>query len=114
MARRPAQSLDGVIRYIRAAAEAGKRCPTTAELKNLCLEDGFGFPFRLTLPFLARRGVFRIEVYGKNHRVVFFPDGVSTAKPTGDPEPYLIIDENGRTDRTFAKKRYTEPTMPEA
>lgn len=87
--------IDHILDFYRAAAREGRRCPTKVEQAQ-----AFGaIRFDESLAELARRGLItKIEIYGKNWRVVEI-DGMRTApfmpKDGHIAKPYRIIDKAG-------------------
>ena len=76
------------IEMVTRAALEGKRCPTNLELG--CS----------VLPELAREGLFKIEVCGKNYRIVTILTGEHAGKKTAPhphrSTPYVVIGPAGR------------------
>lgn len=84
-----------LLEAFRTAALAGKRCPDNDELSDLVYCAG-GTQWRLALDTLAAEGKIRIEICGKNWRVVYLPgENLNTAlEPNGRPA-WRIIDKFG-------------------
>jgi len=70
-----------------AAAAEGRRCPTTRDL----MVDGHAGSSE-TITALAEEGLIRVEVYGRNWRVVEIrATGDRTQEPPLGGEPWLTI-----------------------
>lgn len=75
-----------------AIADKGERCPTGADMGKLL---GGYLSDRGVVVRLARAGKIRIEVYGRNWRVIEILTGPQTGKRTAPPPaggvPYKIV-----------------------
>lgn len=88
---------DFILTLLRDAARNSRRCPTNDEVANALIGAGYGNTLNVSL--LARRGLFRIEVYAYNWRVVEI-DGMRTAPcpHKHSVRPYRVIDTGGRPE----------------
>jgi hypothetical protein len=96
-----------VFQLLVDAAVEGKRCPVADAIDRAMSLAGHGYGATL-VPALADAGRIRIEVGGKNWRVVTICDGphagAATARPPGGRsfEPYVVIEPGGR--RSYPKR----------
>lgn len=104
-----------VLAMLRHCADRGLRCPTNREIIRYVRQATDGqqgvnedcFPAAL-----AFRGFCRVEVYGRNYRVVEI-DRRRTADAPAGREPYLIITKGKRDQRFSASRRQRErPSLP--
>lgn len=79
-----------VLALLLSMAKAGKRCPTTDQIRDICGKEGFPVPIDCTVSELAHRGFLISEVYALNYRVIEI-DGHRTAPAPGGGPPYKII-----------------------
>lgn len=81
------------------AARNNRRCPTQAQVREAAHAAGYtGVPIRSTIPELAYMGKCKVEVYGKNYRVVEIEGERTRAAPAGH-KPYLVISKDNREER---------------
>ena len=95
VARNEDPSVRFVLDLLRRAAEHGERCPTRPEIREALEEAGLPTPIYACPAELAYAGLIRIEVYGKNYRVVQIDD-LRTAEAPAGWLPYLIIEDGRR------------------
>lgn len=75
---------------LRAAANKGERCPTNDELRRQLYELGHTLSSDAHPAELAYEGLIKVEVYGRNYRVIEI-EGKRTAEAPPGWEPYLVI-----------------------
>lgn len=80
-----------VLGILRDAASRGARCPTNEDLRQQLWAIGLTMPAYAHPAELAYAKHIRVEVYGRNYRVVEI-DGMRTAEPPEGGQPYLVID----------------------
>ena len=85
------ETRDAVLAELRAAARAGRRCPTNADLRWALRKRGLTLRADCLPSALAYAGVLRVEVSGRNWRVVQI-DGHRTAENPKGHHTYLTID----------------------
>lgn len=99
---------DFLFTNLEEVALAGRRCPTKDELRELFNEKGYSNP-ALSLAHLVEEGRVRIEVCGRNWRVVEILSGpntgVRTAPTPHGGAPYRVIQKG--SPKKKLKKRYS-------
>lgn len=84
-----------ILAAIRRAATAGQRCPDNDQLADAVYAAG-GRRWRQGLDELTKTGVIKIEVAGKNWRVVtILADGLRTAPEPAGRRAWLVVDTGG-------------------
>lgn len=79
----------------RAAALKGERAPDNARLADMVYQAG-GKQWAQALHDLAASGKIRIEICGKNWRVVYLvAENINTALEPNGRAAYRVIDKNG-------------------
>lgn len=94
-----------MISILTAAAVAGDACPTHRDLENKIQSISGNARRKVSLhglvPELARTGLIKIEVYGRNWRVIEIKQGphagARTMAPSHGGKPYKIIDIDCKT-----------------
>lgn len=82
-----------VMSILRARAESGDRCPTQRELRGILYVHGLML-HALAEPWqLAKEGLFRLEVWAHNWRVIIYPDGKQTRASPRGAAPYIVMDK---------------------
>jgi len=88
--------INAVRAILQDAAIKGERCPTADGIARLLEKRR---PGGWIVPLLARRGEIKIEVSGKNWRVVEIMTGAHAGRRTAENpdghKPYRVIDRNG-------------------
>jgi hypothetical protein len=79
-----------VVDFLREVARKGERCPTSPEIGAALIRAGFQSSASYRVSVLARRGLFKVEIYGKNWRVIEI-DGMRTKGPPFIGTPYRVI-----------------------
>src|SRR3990167_5262320 len=94
--QRHSRVLYATLQIIANAADRGERCPTSQEMVLQLFELGFRRKCSGTTHDLIKLGFIRVEVYGRNYRVVEIIDGQHKGKRTKEyPNvgvPYKILD----------------------
>jgi hypothetical protein len=90
-----------VVDFLLEVARKGERCPTSTEIGAALIRAGLRSSASHRVPDLARRGLFKVEIYGKNWRVVEI-DGMRTMEPPFVGAPYRVI-AKGTSSRPFRK-----------
>lgn len=99
-----------VFGLLERAALEGRRCPTLDEIGRAMHEAGVpGGPSGATSA-LARDGRIRVEVFGKNYRVVTILTGPNAGKTTAPhsryTKPYRVIDASTPPPPPVVKRPY--------
>jgi hypothetical protein len=79
-----------MVEFLREVARKGERCPTSTEIGAALIRAGLQSSASCRVPVLARRGLFKVEIYGKNWRVIEI-DGLRTMEPPFVGVPYRVI-----------------------
>lgn len=81
-----------VLLILRTAAKKKKRCPTNEEIRQELLSRGFSFPSYCFPSSMAKHGLLKVEVYGKNWRVVEIEGHRTMESPIGG-NPYRVFEK---------------------